>query len=240
MAARNWLFCWFSGRIPYSEMDQELPLVSLPTRVIRAHKFVKACAQLQVFAGLVCLALGALSDYINIHDNSGKPPLIVECCGLYLIVAGFVGICGASSFRRGLVTAFLVMCIHAALILVPAIIASSAKAISDSNLDCYVSCERSVCQVFCGDDEIKNLPKRSLKPIRADLRLEIGLISIAVLELLLSLVSGVLSARALCEGCGVVDQAVISQVHKVTTMRTPVHSVDIATVSSEISPISEQ
>ncbi len=93
-------------------MNQELPTAVLPAKLKKVHNYVKALGQLQVFLGLCCIALGALSDFAAGDENPTKIRYVVEACGVYLIVAGFIGISGSSSYRRGLMTAFLVMSLH--------------------------------------------------------------------------------------------------------------------------------
>lgn len=127
---------------------------SLPPRVIRVHRMAKGLSQGTVFIGLICVALGALADYEASSGPSSSARLtgLPECIGLYLIVMGWVGICGTASYRRGMMAALLVMCLHAIIICVPALIIYSGAGIILSNKGCYYGCQNNgeSCTIICG------------------------------------------------------------------------------------------
>uniref|UniRef100_A0A183GI43 G_PROTEIN_RECEP_F2_4 domain-containing protein n=1 Tax=Heligmosomoides polygyrus TaxID=6339 RepID=A0A183GI43_HELPZ len=78
-----------------------------------------------------------------------------------------VGLCGAASYRRGLVITFLVMSIHAIIIFVPAIIIVSSFDIHFYQHECWGECDwhllatslprNSRCQIMCGDHVDDNM-----------------------------------------------------------------------------------
>lgn len=238
---KTWLFEKLRARImpsylPYEGMQRENPPIVFSAKFTRIHKYVKCLGQLQVFLGLCCVALGSLSDFAGTESNPTKVPYIVEFIGMYLIITGFIGISGSSSYRRGLMSAFLVMSLHVALICVPAIIATSVKAILDSNKDCYSSCEMNICKVVCGLEK-DNVPKGSLTAISSDVRIDIGMLGMAAIELIISLLSAFLCGMGVCESFGMVDPMTISQVHKITTLKTQPKHVPINSVSADIEPL---
>ncbi|EPB70794.1 hypothetical protein ANCCEY_10117 [Ancylostoma ceylanicum] len=96
------------------------------TSTVKMLSVLKALAQCHVVLGLIMLILSTLADYVSSRINTIRMYGLEECCSFYFIVTGLVGLCGAASYRRGLVITFLVMSIHAIIIFVPAIIIVSS------------------------------------------------------------------------------------------------------------------
>ncbi|KAK6031259.1 hypothetical protein OSTOST_02585, partial [Ostertagia ostertagi] len=96
------------------------------TSTVKMLSVLKALAQCHVILGLIMLILSTLADYVSSRINTIRMYGLEECCSFYFIVTGLVGLCGAASYRRGLVITFLVMSIHAIIIFVPAIIIVSS------------------------------------------------------------------------------------------------------------------
>src|SRR5690349_19008306 len=118
------------------------PTAQFPKRFLNLHWHLKTMAQLQVFIGLVCLALGGLADYGSISAGGLRPMGITEVCGAYFIATGLVGIMGSTSYRRGLMVAFLVMAIHSMLLFAPAMIGSGVAGMILTNNDCWIKNEK--------------------------------------------------------------------------------------------------
>ncbi|VDO46954.1 unnamed protein product [Haemonchus placei] len=167
----------------------------------------QALAQCHVILGLIMLILSTLADYVSSRINTIRMYGLEECCSFYFIVTGLVGLCGAASYRRGLVITFLVMSIHAIIIFVPAIIIVSSFDIHFYQHECWGECDwhllatslprNSRCQIMCGDHVDDNM-RVSMTRLGTDYRLDAGLIAAAILELLLALATTIISSRTIC------------------------------------------
>ncbi len=153
---------WFQGRIPYRSMSEEERMDLLPHTLRRTHQVMKALAQCQTFLGLACMAIGAISDYVSsgFGKESGlRIEGVPEFCGLYFMLTGLIGTCGAASYRRGLLVAYLVMTLHACLIFVPAMVGTCIAGILMSNKDCWLKMDwdGDSYGVFCGQNAQEKL-----------------------------------------------------------------------------------
>ncbi|KAK6759196.1 hypothetical protein RB195_021053 [Necator americanus] len=174
---------------------------------VKMLSVLKALAQCHVVLGLIMLILSTLADYVSSRINTIRMYGLEECCSFYFIVTGLVGLCGAASYRRGLVITFLVMSIHAIIIFVPAIIIVSSFDIHFYQHECWGECDwhllatslprNSRCQIMCGDHVDDNM-RVSMTRLGTDYRLDAGLIAAAILELLLALATTIISSRTIC------------------------------------------
>ncbi|VDP22412.1 unnamed protein product [Soboliphyme baturini] len=98
--------------------------------------------------GVVCWALGGL--YI-VNEGVLSSLSIAIVSGLYFMVSGSVGICGATSYRRSLLVAYVTMCFHTLILFVPCLVAYSVLAMSLNEDGCYVKCDWSTygCKMLC-------------------------------------------------------------------------------------------
>nr|CDJ87538.1 unnamed protein product [Haemonchus contortus] len=177
------------------------------TSTVKMLSVLKALAQCHVILGLIMLILSTLADYVSSRINTIRMYGLEECCSFYFIVTGLVGLCGAASYRRGLVITFLVMSIHAIIIFVPAIIIVSSFDIHFYQHECWGECDwhllatslprNSRCQIMCGDHVDDNM-RVSMTRLGTDYRLDAGLIAAAILELLLALATTIISSRTIC------------------------------------------
>ncbi|WKY15598.1 hypothetical protein Q1695_000797 [Nippostrongylus brasiliensis] len=177
------------------------------TSTVKMLSVLKALAQCHVILGLIMLILSTLADYVSSRINTIRLYGLEECCSFYFVVTGLVGLCGAASYRRGLVITFLVMSIHAIIIFVPAIIIVSSFDIHFYQHECWGECDwhllatslprNSRCQIMCGDHVDDNM-RVSMTRLGTDYRLDAGLIAAAILELLLALATTVISSRTIC------------------------------------------
>uniref|UniRef100_A0A1I7XF34 PGG domain-containing protein n=1 Tax=Heterorhabditis bacteriophora TaxID=37862 RepID=A0A1I7XF34_HETBA len=137
------------------------------TSTVKMLLILKALAQCHVVLGLIMLILSTLADYVSGRINTIRMYGLEECCSFYFIVTGLVGLCGAASYRRGLVITFLVMSIHATIIFVPTIIIVSSFDIHFYQHECWGECDwhllaisppkNSRCQIMCGEHVDDNM-----------------------------------------------------------------------------------
>ncbi|CAI5454780.1 unnamed protein product [Caenorhabditis angaria] len=177
------------------------------TSTVKMLSLLKALANIHVLLGIIMMILSGLADYASTRKNTIRLHGLEEICSFYFVILGCVGICGSASYRRGIVIAYLVMCIHSILIFVPAIIIVSSFDIHFYQHECWGECDwhllatsfpsNSQCQIFCGDNVNENM-RRVMTRLGTDYRLDAGLISAAILELLLAVVTLFVASRTLC------------------------------------------
>uniref|UniRef100_A0A914USB4 Uncharacterized protein n=1 Tax=Plectus sambesii TaxID=2011161 RepID=A0A914USB4_9BILA len=216
--------------ISYSNIGDEQRLNQLSPALVRLHSQLKALAQCHVVLGLIILILSALADYVSSRINTLRFIGMHECCAFYFMVTGIVGICGAASYRRGLVIAFLVMCLHAAVIFVPIIVIASSFDIHFYQHECWGQCDwpllatslpkDSRCQILCGEAIDENR-RTTMTRLGTDYRLDAGIIAAALIEFFLSWVTAALCFRGVCELCGLVDRSALNQIVEITMLKRP-------------------
>ncbi|PAV88989.1 hypothetical protein WR25_14948 [Diploscapter pachys] len=166
---------------------------------------LKILAKTHAVIGLMSMVLACLADYISTRVNTIRIHGIIECCSFYFFLTGVIGLLGATSYRRGLVIAFLVMNIHAILIFVPTIIIYSGFDIHFYKHECYGECDwhllsmpnNSRCQIFCGTNVSDNM-KGFMTRLGTDYRLDAGLIALSICELIIAIISATVSSKTLC------------------------------------------
>lgn len=182
--------------------------------ILRIHSTLKCLSKCHIVISLVLLVLAALADYVSYRVNTVRFHGLAECCALYFLIVGVLGIFGSASHRRGLIIAFMIMGLHGVLIFAPIIIISSSFDIHFYNNQCWGECDwhllsaslpkNSRCQILCGDNIDSNL-KSSMSRLGTDYRLDAGLISLAILEFFLSLTTTGLCVRQIF-GCSSREQ----------------------------------
>ncbi|CAJ0962266.1 unnamed protein product, partial [Mesorhabditis belari] len=203
----------FSRFFLFKHEDKVMQLNYLKSRritegaTLRLLSILKMLAQIHVFLGILMLILSALADYVSSRKNTIRLNGLLECCSFYFVVMGSVGLCGAASYRRGLVIAILVMSVHAILIFVPGIVIVSSFDIHFHKHECWGSCDwhllatslpqNSQCQILCGTNVDEH--KRSVMTrLGTDYRLDAGLIALAGLELLFAIATFLISLKIIC------------------------------------------
>ncbi|CAI4224025.1 unnamed protein product [Auanema sp. JU1783] len=174
---------------------------------IKMLTILKALAQCHVVIGLIMLILSALADYTSGRMNTIRLYGLQECCSFYFLVTGLIGLCGAASYRRGLVITFLVMAIHAIIIFVPAVIIVSSFDIHFYQHECWGECDwhllatslpsNSRCQIMCGDHVDDNM-RMTMTRLGTDYKLDAGLIAAAIVELGLAIGTTVIASKTIC------------------------------------------
>jgi hypothetical protein len=157
-----------------------------------------------IVISLIMLILAGLADYVSYRVNTLRMHGLEECCAFYFLLMGITGIFGSASHRRGLIITFMLMGFHAVLIFAPAVIIVSSFDIHFYNRECWGQCDwhllsvsmpkDSKCQILCGEN-IDDNRRNTMSRLGTDYRLDAGLISLAILELLLSVVTTVLCSR---------------------------------------------
>uniref|UniRef100_A0A0M3HY69 Uncharacterized protein n=1 Tax=Ascaris lumbricoides TaxID=6252 RepID=A0A0M3HY69_ASCLU len=171
----------------------------------------KQClAQCHVVLGLIIFILAALADYVSSRINTVRLVGLEECCSFYFIMTGIIGICGAASHRRGLIIAFMIMSLHAAIIFVPSIIIVSSFDIHFYQAECFGECDwhllatslpkNSRCQILCGEN-IDDNKRSTMTRLGTEYRLDAGIIAATILEMILAVVSTSLCCRDICSLC---------------------------------------
>lgn len=137
--------------MPYQQFDNDSIQSQLPSSVVRLYRVLKALSQCQVLLGLVSAAMASL--YL-LNDGVFGIFSVGIFIGIYYAITGFIGICGAASFRRGLVAAYMVMCLHSAIICVPMSIVINAYAVKLDGRGCIIAChtEDLTCGMTCQGD----------------------------------------------------------------------------------------
>jgi len=162
-----------------------------------------------IVISLVMLVLAFLADYVSYRVNTVRLRGMTECCAFYFLFMGITGILGSASHRRGLIIAFMVMGLHGIAIVAPAITIASSFDIHFYNRECWGHCDwhllsasvpkNSRCQILCGEN-IDDNQKSSMSRLGTDYRLDAGLISLAILEFLLSICTTVLCFKQIFGG----------------------------------------
>uniref|UniRef100_A0A915EMR1 Uncharacterized protein n=1 Tax=Ditylenchus dipsaci TaxID=166011 RepID=A0A915EMR1_9BILA len=166
------------------------------------YSTLRCLSKCHISLSLVLLVLASLADYVSYRVNTVRMHGLAECCAFYFIVMGVIGIFGSASHRRGLIIAFMLMGLHGVIIFAPMIIIASSFDIHFYKRECWGSCDwhllsasipkNSRCQILCGDN-IDSNQKSSMSRLGTDYRLDAGLITLAIMEMLLSL-----ATTALC------------------------------------------
>ncbi|CAD5227522.1 unnamed protein product [Bursaphelenchus okinawaensis] len=166
--------------------------------------YLRCLSKCHVVISLITFTLAGLADYVSYRVNTLRMHGLIECCAFYCIVMGVIGIFGSASHRRALIIAFMIMGIHAILVFVPATIIVASFDIHFYNRECYGECDwhllsaslprNSRCQILCGSN-IDDNRRSSMSRLGTDYRLDAGIISLACLELILSLVTTVLCIK---------------------------------------------
>lgn len=139
---------------------------------------------------------------------------------ILLFCLRITGIFGSASHRRALIITFMVMGLHAILIFTPVIIIVSSFDIHFYLRKCWASCDwhmlsasvpkDSQCQILCGANVDENR-RSSMTRLGTNYILDAGLISLAALELLLSILTTILCIKqvfGLCSMKSEVDSSV--------------------------------
>lgn len=176
------------------------------TTTVKMLSLLKALANIHVLLGIIMIVLSGLADYTSTRINTIRLHGLEEICSFYFVLVGLVGICGSASYRRGLVITYLVMCIHSIFIFVPAIITVSSFDIHFYQHECWGECDwhllatsfptNSRCQIMCGD-HVDDAMRRRMTRLGTDYRLDAVLITLAILEFILSIVTCVVASRTL-------------------------------------------
>ncbi|VDD89621.1 unnamed protein product [Enterobius vermicularis] len=167
-------------------------------------------ARCQVIVGLIVLILAALADFLSSNESAIRLVALVECCSVYFIVTGVIGILGAASHRQSLLIAFMVMSIHVIMIFVPAIVIVSSFDIHFHQAECFAQCDwhllatslpkDSKCQILCGANVTDN-QRSQMSRLGTDFKLDAGIIAASILELIFALGSAILCGRKLGAVC---------------------------------------
>jgi len=196
--------------MPYQQFDNDSIQNQLPLSLVRLHRILKALSQCQVLLGLVSAALASL--YL-LNDGVFGIFSVGIFIGIYYAITGFIGICGSASFRRGLVSAYMVMCCHAAIICVPVSIVINALAINLDNRGCIMACrtEDLTCGMTCqGDAEWNWIPNEAGRSI------DIAQIGLAIIELGLTIACAVICCAGTCDRFGIVNELSSIQIMRYT------------------------
>uniref|UniRef100_A0AC34RSY7 Uncharacterized protein n=1 Tax=Panagrolaimus sp. JU765 TaxID=591449 RepID=A0AC34RSY7_9BILA len=116
-------------------------LTNMPPSILKLHNALKCLSKAHVINGIFILILGAYADVISHRASTVRLHGVIECCAIYFLFTGITGICGAASYRRGLIITFMIMSLHAALIFVPALIVTSSFDIHFYNHECWGECD---------------------------------------------------------------------------------------------------
>ncbi|CDW52304.1 zf-MYND and CD20 domain containing protein [Trichuris trichiura] len=191
--------------LPYESLISDSQK-SLTAPCTRNHRLLQALSQCQVVIGVICWALGAL--YLLRQGLMSGLSLAIFS-GLYFIISGSVGICGAASCRRALLVAYATMCLHALVLVVPAMLVYSSLAVHFHEDGCYVYCSHLTwtCKLLCqGSPGWQGLPPQSKGRV-----VDIGLITTAVVEFLLALSSAILSFHLVCGSYRCLGSRIVGQ-----------------------------
>jgi len=163
--------------------------------------------------------MGVYADVVSHRAPTVRLHGVVECCAIYFLFTGITGICGAASYRRGLIIAFLIMSLHAAIIFVPTTIITSSFDIHFYNHECWGECDwhllsvslpqDSKCQILCGKN-IDDSQKLSMNRLGTDYRLDAGIITLACIEMILALMTTFVCSQQLFGLCNPAAKAEIA------------------------------
>ncbi|GMT04458.1 hypothetical protein PENTCL1PPCAC_26632, partial [Pristionchus entomophagus] len=168
----------------------------------RMVNHVKRLAEGHCLLGIIMLFFAATADYLSSRNNTIRLSGLEECCSFYFLLTGIIGLAGCTTSRRGLVAAFLLMCLHSIFIFVPGIIISSSFDIHFYQHECWGECDwhllnipnSSRCQILCGEGLSVN-QKSQMTRLGTDMRVDAVMISLAILELLFSVLTVCVTAR---------------------------------------------
>jgi len=172
--------------------------------LLRLHTILKCLSKCHVVLSLALVILAALADYVSYRVNTLRLHGLQEICSVYCILMGVTGIFGSASHRRALIITFMIMSIHAIFIFTPVIIIVSSFDIHFYNRECFAACdwhllsaslpENSKCQILCGANIDEN-KRNTMIRLGTNYVLDAGLISLAALELLLSVLTTILCIK---------------------------------------------
>lgn len=186
-----------------SPSPSQNPMLMVSKRFSFTQFVAKGLALTQALGGLVCLAVASL--YLT-NDGALSSIGVPFWCGLYFAVSGIVGLVGVISYRRGLIVASIMMCIHSIIIFAPIMIFSGVAGIYADKNGCSFNCTLQVawdCRFTC--DLAVNPEWADYMQNYAGGRADLGILCLGVVQLILALFSLIISARAVCECLGVVD-----------------------------------
>ncbi|GMT32864.1 hypothetical protein PFISCL1PPCAC_24161, partial [Pristionchus fissidentatus] len=166
---------------------------------------VKKLAEGHCLLGVIMLFLAATADYLSSRNKTIRLSGLEECCSFYFLLTGIIGLAGCTTSRRGLIAAFLLMCLHSIFIFVPGIVIASSFDIHFYQHECWGSCDwhllniptSSRCQILCGEGLSTN-QKGQMTRLGTDVRVDAVMIALAIFELLFSIVTVIASARLMC------------------------------------------
>ncbi|KAI6191573.1 hypothetical protein M3Y97_00242600 [Aphelenchoides bicaudatus] len=218
---------------------------SVSTEVLRLHSLLKCLSKVHVVLGLALVILAALADFVSHRVNTFRLHGLQEICASYCILMGITGIFGSASHRRALIITFMIMGFHAIFIFTPVVIIVSSFDIHFYNRECFALCDwhllsasvlpkkdtvghnktwhpddfaSSRCQILCGANIDEN-KRNTMTRLGTNYVLDAGLISLASLELLLSILTTIIC---------------IKEVFGLCSMKS---SVDNATTNMELEPL---
>ncbi|KAI6205505.1 hypothetical protein M3Y94_00799900 [Aphelenchoides besseyi] len=182
------------------ENDQQ----STTHQLHRLHSKIKCLSKCHVVINLIILIMALLADFLSIRINTLRLHGLEEICAVYGLLAGVVGIFGSASHRRSLIITSMVLGFHTIFIFMPVIIIVSSFDIHFYKRECWGQCDwhllsaslpqNSRCQILCGDN-IDEYKRSTMSRLGTDYRLDAGIISLATLELLLSIVTTILCIK---------------------------------------------
>uniref|UniRef100_A0A0K0EEB4 MARVEL domain-containing protein n=1 Tax=Strongyloides stercoralis TaxID=6248 RepID=A0A0K0EEB4_STRER len=175
----------------------------------RMENILKVLSKCHVVVGLICLVLSALADYLSSTVQTLRFYGLQEVCSFYFVLHGIVGIVGAASRRRGIIIAFMIMSLHAILIFCPAIIITASFDIHFYQHECWGVCDwhllttnigqDSKCQILCGAS-VDYQKRSTMTRLGTDYKLMAGLITISIIELLLTIASTLVCSQDIFKG----------------------------------------
>ncbi|KAE9551902.1 hypothetical protein FO519_004893 [Halicephalobus sp. NKZ332] len=165
------------------------------------------------------LIMAVYADVVSHRASTVRLHGVIECCAIYFLFTGITGICGAASYRRGLIITFLIMSLHAAIIFVPTAIITSSFDIHFYNHECWGECDwhllsaslpqDSKCQILCGKN-IDDSQRLSMNRLGTDYRLDAGIITLACIEMILALMTTFVCSQQLFGFCNPAAKAEIT------------------------------
>jgi vacuolar-type H+-ATPase subunit I/STV1 len=188
----------------YEDLNYSTNNMIQPATILKLHNVLKCLSKCHIFIGLTMLILSTYADVVSHRSSTVRLHGVIESCSIYFLLMGIAGICGAASHRRGLIITFFVMGFHAILIFVPTVIITSSFDIHFYNHECWGECDwhllsaylpkNSKCQILCGQN-IDDSLRLSMTRLGTDYRLDAGIITLACIEFLLSIVTTVICAQ---------------------------------------------
>uniref|UniRef100_A0A914C1A5 Uncharacterized protein n=1 Tax=Acrobeloides nanus TaxID=290746 RepID=A0A914C1A5_9BILA len=187
------------------EKDPINPMRAYSNAVLQMHWVLKCLSKCHVVVALVMLILALAADYVSYRVNTVRLHGVAEVCAAYFLLMGIIGICGSASHRRGLIIAFMLMGLHAAFIFAPIVIIVSSFDIHFFNHECWGECDWTLlsaslprdsrCQILCGKEAIDENRLSTMSRLGTDYRIDAGLITLSIIEFLLSVATTILCFR---------------------------------------------